>query len=74
MKKEYIKPTIQVVQLESKTQLLFVSGVQNSGLEIEDNILIDNDGVGSGFFARQTESTLLIYMNPLKDDSVTADA
>ena len=52
MKKEYIKPTMQVVLLENRMQLLNVSAVTNSFGDVDDNILIDNTPVGDGFYAR----------------------
>ena len=52
MKKEYLKPTMQIVLLENRMQLLNVSSVQNNFETVDDYILIDNTPIGDGFYAR----------------------
>ena len=53
MKKEYLKPTIQVVLLDYQAQLLTVSRIENIGFEGElDDIILGEYLVGDGFDAR----------------------
>jgi len=60
MKREYMKPTMRVVKLQHKCQILSVSdrslrGVNNTGLDDDDeddDIDIDDTTVGNGFWGR----------------------
>ena len=57
MKKEYIKPGMQVVELQHKTQLLAGSnklrGVKTTSIDDDDDDLdIDDEEVGTGFWGR----------------------
>ena len=53
-KKEYVKPTIRVVELQHKNCLLNSSpvGTAASNLDLEDIILIEDEPVGEGFWGR----------------------
>ena len=53
-KKEYVKPTIRVVELQHRNFLLSGSlvGTAASNLDPKDVILIDDDPVGEGFWGR----------------------
>ena len=57
MKKEYMKPTVSVVELQHKCQILAGSGLvgatKSDGLDSEeDNFVIDDEEVGTGFWGR----------------------
>ena len=54
MKREYMKPTIRVVELQHRNFQLSGSlvGTAASNLDPEDVILIDDDPVGEGFWGR----------------------
>lgn len=54
MKKEYMKPTVRVVELQHKNCLLAGSptGSTSSNLDPEDVITIDDTPVGNGFWGR----------------------
>lgn len=56
MKKEYMKPTMRVVELHHKCQILAGSGglgsVQTTGLDDGDGLDIDDEEVGTGFWGR----------------------
>ena len=55
MKKEYIKPDIEVVQLQHMTPLLAgsnLNSISTTGLAAEDAIIIDDDEAGDGFWGR----------------------
>ena len=56
MKKEYIKPGMQVVELQHKTQLLAGSnklrGVKTTGIDDDDDLDIDDEEAGTGFWGR----------------------
>ena len=56
MKREYMKPTMRVVELQHKFQILAGSGglrgVNTTGLNGGDEIDIDDTPVGDGFWGR----------------------
>ena len=54
MTKEYMKPTVRVVELQHKNCLLAGSptGSTSSNLATEDAITIDDTPVGNGFWGR----------------------
>lgn len=54
MKKEYMKPTVRVVELQHGNSLLAGSptGSTDSNLDPEDVITIDGTPVGDGFWGR----------------------
>ena len=55
MKKEYMKPATLVVELQHKTHLLIGSkteSVSTSGLDLEDDIDISQQGGGSSIWDR----------------------
>ena len=57
MKKEYLKPDMKVVELQHHAMLLAGSnnklrGVSATGLVSEDNLYIDDDEAGDGFWGR----------------------
>lgn len=52
MKKTYLKPTINITQLQHKTQLLQASRT-STNLASEDDLIIDDDEpAGTGFWGR----------------------
>ena len=51
MKKEYMKPTMKVVQLRRRTLLLQAS-VASTNLTTEDALIIDDTPAGNGFWGR----------------------
>lgn len=53
MKKDYIKPTVQVVMLNFQTPLLTISSVNCKGMKNEqEDLSISDELAGDGFFAR----------------------
>ena len=50
IKKEYQKPTMQVIKTDMKSQILAgsVTGIQTIGLDDEEEIKFDNDDGNSG--------------------------
>jgi len=55
-KKLYMKPAMQVVELQHKTQLLAASnklrGTDITGLDDDDDLDIDDEEVSTGFWGR----------------------
>ena len=55
MKKEYMTPTMRVVELQHKTCLLQASGtkyISTSGLDAADDLNISDEGGGSSIWDR----------------------
>ena len=56
MKKEYIKPDMKVVELQHMTQLLSgsntLTGTSTTGIDPLDDLDIDDEEVGTGFWGR----------------------
>ena len=54
MKREYMKPTMKVVELQHQHQLLAgsITGVQTTGLGDGDGFTIDDTPAGDGFWGR----------------------
>ena len=55
MKKDYCKPTMNVVKIQHKCQILAGSNrtrVQTTGLDDGDDFTIDDTPAGDGFWAR----------------------
>lgn len=57
MKKEYIKPEMQVVELQHHCQILAgsnnrLTGTSTTGLDPLDDLDIDDEEVGTGFWGR----------------------
>lgn len=54
MKREYMKPTMEVVELQHQHQLLAgsITGVQTTGLGDDDGFTIEDTPAGDGFWGR----------------------